>query len=119
MLAMSYIGKHSGGAMVPVQVRPLPPLPPEPDPPEITVANAIAWLRAEVSLRIHGPVSDDVAEARIAACLNCDERRQKLSNPDGIGWCGACKCGGAEKARLSRKVQMPAATCPKGRWAAQ
>lgn len=101
-------------AYVPLRVcRALPA--PEPDPPEITLANVLSWLRAEASLRILGPVDAATAAARAEACHGCAERRQSRSKPDAIGWCGACGCGSAAKARLSRKVFM-VAKCPRGRW---
>lgn len=91
-------------------------VPPEPDPPQLTLLNTLLWLKAEGSLLVQGPVEDDVAEIRAESCLCCPHRRQRRKAPDAIGWCGSCGCGGRDSARLSRKILMPAAKCPKGRW---
>lgn len=90
--------------------------PPEPDPPQVTLLNALMWLKAEGSLLVQGPVEDDIAEIRAQSCLCCPKRRQRAASPDTIGWCGSCGCGGRDSARLSRKILMPAAKCPEHRW---
>jgi hypothetical protein len=93
---------------------------PEIGDPELTIANVIAWAKAEAATKLLGDVPLPVIEARTRACLTggpggepCPWLRQKRSSPDRIGYCGACGCGSAAKAALSRKVTMRAVERPK------
>ena len=53
-------------------------------------------------------------EARIAACLGCEHLQRTNSVP--VGFCGACGCGKNKFAELTVKANLPAASCPKGKW---
>lgn len=92
---------------------------PEIGDPEITIAGILAWARAEAETKLLGSVPLPVIEARTRACLTggkgggpCPHLRQRHAAPDPIGFCGACGCGGLEKARLSRKVTMRGVSRP-------
>jgi hypothetical protein len=87
-------------------------------PVVINLSNAASWAAAETSLAVQGPVSPEVADARAAACRQCERLLQQTEPKDSIGWCGACGCGTGARAALSVKVTMPAAKCPLGRWSA-
>lgn len=83
-----------------------------------SLANAGKYLSAEASLHLHGPVPDAVFEQRKAHCIGCPSRVLSDNLPDEIGYCRSCGCGVSERARLTVKLTMPAATCPKGNWGA-
>lgn len=76
----------------------------------------MAWLRAEALTMALGRVPEQEAAQRASACLECPERCQKRKAPDPIGWCGKCRCGNRQQARLSRKVWMRGVACPLSRW---
>jgi hypothetical protein len=78
--------------------------------------RAAAWAKAEASQVISGPLSDEQYEARVAVCRSCDQ----LDPADApqIGHCKACGCGKRPRAEITVKGRMPAATCPKNKWAA-
>lgn len=120
-LTNHYIGPHSP----PGTVRPLPVIPRRSEPkvmtaaeakPRLTLRNAIAYVRAVAGLLVRGPVGLGTRLARSRACLACPHRRVRPGSSEPIGWCSACGCGGSARAALSRKIMMPTATCPKGRW---
>ncbi len=118
---MRYLSSYAPKGSFPRRARNPDPAPvrelPEPPKAVLSLENARRWVKAELSLKILGPVSGDVMEARAVACLTCVEGlSQRKDRPDAIGWCSKCGCGGGDKARLSRKVMMPAAECPLGRW---
>lgn len=77
-------------------------------------ASAIDYFRAERSLAVEGPVSVEAYEARKAQCMACPKRQ--ASARDDIGFCGSCGCGQRDRARLTVKLTMPAASCPLGKW---
>jgi hypothetical protein len=79
------------------------------------VEKGASWTKAEVSKLLKGSVSEEELEARLSACRGCSEL-DRSSNPDEIGWCKACGCGKWKRAELTVKGQMPAATCPLGKW---
>lgn len=87
---------------------------PEPGPPEITLANAVAWVTSESLTKLRGTVSLRVIQARTEACLKCPHRGQKRANPDEVGYCLVCGCGDSERGRLSRKIAMRQVKRPKG-----
>ena len=76
--------------------------------------RATAWAKAEASLRLEGPVLPQVFEARAASCRGCPAREEHPDDP--IGYCKECGCGHSPRARLSVKLRMPAATCPREIW---
>ena len=83
---------------------------------KLTVSNVVSYAKAEASLAIHGPVAPEVFEARKAACMGCEFRATNTTPPDEIGFCTKCGCGASNRARLTVKATMPAATCPMGKW---
>ena len=82
----------------------------------VTVRNIAAYVEAEASLVMQGPVAPEVFEARKAACLGCEHRATNTEPPDEIGFCKKCGCGTAARARLTVKLTMPKATCPLEKW---
>ena len=84
--------------------------------PQVTIANAIQWGKAELSMLARGPVEDSVRDARRAVCMGCPDRRELADMPDDVGFCSRCGCGASDQARLSRKTSMPGNHCPLGRW---
>lgn len=86
---------------------------PEVGPPEITLANAVAWIKAETLTKLKGPVSLPVIEQRTAGCLRCPHRGQKRRDPDPIGYCLICGCGDSAHGKLSRKAAMRGVKRPK------
>ncbi len=82
------------------------------------------YLKAELSLLTHGPVPLTIYEHRGLCCTGpkgfnspCAHWKQSIEDmEDDVGFCGSCGCGGRERAKLSTKLHMPKATCPKGIW---
>lgn len=90
-------------------------LPPEPGfEPQGILDKAVSYIRAEASLAWHGPVTDLIFERRANECRNCPSLVK--DEADEIGFCGACNCGKAKRAKLTVKLRMPAATCPQKKW---
>lgn len=83
---------------------------------EITLANARKYVTAEMSLQLYGPVRESVFEARKAQCVGCEHRFDSDKIGDSIGFCRGCGCGVNQRARLSVKLTMPEAECPKKKW---
>lgn len=97
------------------------PEPPREEDPQKTparkqglVKRAAAWAKAEASLQLEGPVLPQVFEARAASCKACPAREEHKDDP--IGYCSECGCGHNPRARLTVKLTMPAATCPRETW---
>jgi hypothetical protein len=85
----------------------------EPQPPKQGLLSKVgSYLKAEASLAIAGPVSDELYLARLQACRGCEHRLEK----SGGEWCMKCGCGTRKRAELTVKARMPAATCPLGKW---
>ena len=82
--------------------------------PQGLVHRAAAWIKAERSMMVSGPLDDARYEARIAACQSCEFLDPAPADP--VGFCKACSCGRSFRAALTVKGRMPAATCPKGKW---
>lgn len=82
----------------------------------LSLGNAIDWAKAEASLALHGPVSDEILAVRTAACRSCPELATETNPKDEIGFCRACGCGTGARAALSVKLTMPEAKCPRQRW---
>ena len=73
--------------------------------------KAAQYVKAEVSGLVSS-VALPVVEARKAACFGC-----KSMDADGDKWyCKSCGCPKWERSRLQVKWEMPAATCPLGKW---
>lgn len=89
-----------------------------PDNPQrvISLGNAASWAKAEASLVLKGPVSDEVFAKRRAACSGCPELATDTEPKDAIGFCKACGCGTGGRAALTVKLTMPDATCPLKKW---
>ena len=75
------------------------------------VEKAVEYAKAEASALVRN-VSLPVVEARKAACFGCESLEV-----DGENWyCKSCGCPRWERSRLQVKWEMPAATCPLGKW---
>ena len=85
-----------------------------PAPTPSVLERAHSWMRAELSLRLEGPLPDAAYDARIATCRACPELEPL--NPPQVGTCKACGCGSNPRAEISIKARMPAATCPRALW---
>jgi hypothetical protein len=86
----------------------------EPPPTPGILKRVASYAKAELSLLVHGPVTDKEFERRKRACESC---RGLIRHPDDpIGFCGLCGCGTRKRAALSVKLAMPRAGCPLQRW---
>jgi hypothetical protein len=88
------------------------------DLPQIphTVAHAAQYAAAEVSGVIEGTVTDEVYATRLEACVACPARKLSTQLPDMVGYCGDCGCGVNARSRLTVKLRLPSATCPRQLW---
>jgi hypothetical protein len=77
------------------------------------VEKAVGYAKAEVSRVVQGPVSLDVVGQRKEACDGC-EGVDKRS--EGEWYCNKCGCPKWGRSQLQVKWEMPAATCPLGKW---
>lgn len=88
-----------------------------PDPPtEITVSNVKKYVTAEMSLQLYGPVTDDEFNKRADLCRACEQRFDSKDLADSVGFCRGCGCGVTARSKLSIKLTMPEASCPKNKW---
>jgi len=71
------------------------------------------YARAEASKLVSGPVGLPILEARRAACEGCEGCDKKA---EGEWYCDKCGCPKWDRSRLQVKWEMPAATCPLGKW---
>lgn len=79
-----------------------------------TVLNkAAAYVKAEASKVTSAPLSLSVIEDRRSACSSCDGCDKKA---DGEWYCDKCGCPKWDRSRLQVKWEMPAASCPLGKW---
>jgi hypothetical protein len=83
---------------------------------EVNAENVAKYIAAETSLVVEGDVEDAVYEERKAHCVACPSRVLSDKLPDELGYCRACGCGVSERAKLTVKLRMPAATCPQQKW---
>ena len=75
------------------------------------VQKAVEYAKAEVSALVKD-VPLPQLQARMEACATCESREV-----DGGAWyCKSCGCPKWERSRLQAKWEMPAATCPLGKW---
>lgn len=89
----------------------------QPDPKaQITVSNVKKYVTAEMSLQLYGPVTDSEFNKRADQCRGCDQRFDSKDIADEIGFCRGCGCGVSARSKLSIKLTMPEATCPKNKW---
>jgi hypothetical protein len=75
------------------------------------VQKAVEYAKAEVSALVKD-VPLPQLQARMEACATCESREV-----DGGAWyCNSCGCPKWNRSRLQAKWEMPAATCPRGKW---
>ena len=75
------------------------------------VQKAVEYAKAEVSALVKSVPLPQV-QARMEACATCESREV-----DGGAWyCKSCGCPKWDRSRLQAKWEMPAATCPLGKW---
>ena len=75
------------------------------------VQKAVEYAKAEASALVKD-VPLPQLQARMEACAACESREV-----DGGAWyCKSCGCPKWERSRLQVKWEMPAATCPLGKW---
>jgi len=75
------------------------------------VQKAVQYAKAEASGLV-GSVKLSVLQQRRDACASCE----KLEDDQGNLYCKACGCPKWERSRLQVKWELPAATCPLGKW---
>jgi hypothetical protein len=75
------------------------------------VEKAMEYAKAEASALVKS-VPLPQLQGRMEACATCESREV-----DGGAWyCKSCGCPKWERSRLQAKWEMPAATCPLGKW---
>ena len=79
---------------------------------ECFLKKVVSYVKAEASGLV-GSVTLPVLDQRKAACDTCESR--KLVGSD-EWYCKSCGCPEWERSRLQVKWEMPAATCPLGKW---
>jgi len=83
------------------------------------IASKYPLLRSLIATHLHGYVSRDTAQDRIAVCLNCPFRYQ---HDDEAWYCRGdnngrgCGCGHWKGSRLGYKVKLAAFRCPQKRF---
>jgi hypothetical protein len=75
------------------------------------VEKAVEYAKAEASALVANVPLPQI-QTRMEACATCESREV-----DGGAWyCKSCGCPKWERSRLQVKWEMPAATCPLGKW---
>lgn len=82
-------------------------------PPVTGFKKAASWVKAEIS-NLTQEMAEGQYEARLATCRSCEFLNPREAPQ--VGFCKACGCGESARAELTIKGNMPAATCPKGKW---
>jgi uncharacterized paraquat-inducible protein A len=77
------------------------------------VEKAAQYAKAEASRVLQGPVSLEVIGQRKAACDGCEGCDKRA---EGEWYCNRCGCPKWKRSQLQVKWEMPAATCPLGKW---
>lgn len=77
------------------------------------VGKAAEYAKAEASLVLQGPVSLEVIGQRKAACDGCEGCDKRAEEE---WYCNRCGCPKWKRSQLQVKWEMPAATCPLGKW---
>lgn len=93
------------------------------DRPRPLRSAAISWVIAEASALV-SETRDEVRDQRWRACTGLTLEGVPMAEAcpalergaDGHEYCRDCRCPRWAGARLKRKIRMPAATCPRGRW---
>jgi hypothetical protein len=80
--------------------------------PKTLVEKVKDYVKAEVSAVVK-TVELPVLDQRKDACESCESR--KLVGPD-EWYCKSCGCPQWERSKLQVKWELPAATCPLGKW---
>lgn len=75
--------------------------------------GAMSYVRAEASLLVRGPLDPAAVSLRLAQCMDCTARVPS----EQVGFCSACRCPHWRRSELGVKATMPAAICPRDRWA--
>jgi hypothetical protein len=75
--------------------------------------KASKYIKAEASLLLSQPLPLPIIQDRKLACSQCEgcDRRS-----DEEWYCDKCGCPKWDRSRLQVKWEMPAATCPLGKW---
>ena len=92
------------------QIQPVQPIVQQPDS---LALKALQYAKAEASRVLHGPVSLEVIGQRKAACEGCEGCDKRA---EGEWYCDRCGCPKWKRSQLQVKWEMPAATCPLGKW---
>lgn len=75
------------------------------------IEKAVEYAKAEASALVKSVPLPQV-QTRMEACATCESREV-----DGGAWyCKSCGCPKWDRSRLQAKWEMPAATCPLGKW---
>ena len=75
------------------------------------VQKVVEYAKAEASALVKDVPLPQI-QARMEACATCESREV-----DGGAWfCKSCGCPKWERSKLQVKWEMPAATCPLGKW---
>jgi hypothetical protein len=75
------------------------------------VEKAVEYAKAEASALVKDVPLPQI-QARMESCATCESREV-----DGGAWfCKSCGCPKWERSKLQVKWEMPAATCPLGKW---
>jgi hypothetical protein len=75
------------------------------------IQKAVEYAKAEASALVSN-VRLSVLQERRDACASCES----LEDDQGNLYCKSCGCPKWERSRLQVKWEMPAATCPLGKW---
>ena len=76
------------------------------------IQKTAQYLKAEASGLV-GSVSLEVLVQRKDACSACESCDKQA---EGTWYCNSCGCPKWERSRMQVKWEMPAATCPLGKW---
>jgi hypothetical protein len=76
--------------------------------------KVILYLLFEINSAFTQEVSAKVFNARKSLCLTCPGLSKSSDDP--IGYCKLCGCGMNPRARLTVKLTVAGATCPKKLW---
>lgn len=79
-----------------------------------TMQRAVSFAKAITSPLWKKRLTKSQYEARLAACLGCEFLAKTPGAP--LGHCNACGCKKNKLAELTVKANLPAASCPRGKW---
>jgi hypothetical protein len=78
------------------------------------IGKILGYLKFELNSAFTTEVSKKVFETRKEQCLKCPGLAKSPTDP--IGYCKLCGCGMNPRARLTVKLTVAGATCPKKLW---